>query len=554
MLAIFGSALWAWCMWLVFCRIVPKTSGRLHEYLVTKTNDAPLSFLTSTDNGTTLNRFSQDMTLVDRSLPADFLKTSNNFVRCLMSAIVISVGAKYLAPLIPVAGFAVYLIQKFYLRTSRQLRQLDLETKSPLYTQFTETISGLTTIRAFGWQRYFQDEHQKLLHTSQRPFFTLFVVQRWLILVLGLLVAGVATLLCLLAVLVPNIGPIGVSLISLVTFSQQLAELINFWASMETSIGAITRIRKFQNTVPSENLPGEDQIPPPTWPSEGRLVFRNVSAGYTLATQPVLRNIAFTVEPGTKLGICGRTGSGKSSLILANLRMIEVQSGDITIDHVDLATCPREIVRDRVTVIPQEPVLLSSMSLRDNLTGFTRLAVTPERFDDQTILEALQKVQLRTYVESYAGGLDTKIDDIALSAGQKQLICLARAIIMKRKILLLDEATSNVDEKTDELMQRVIRTEFTDSTIIAIAHRVYSLTEFDIIAVVDEGRIVEYGSPGKLLSRPESLFCRFYDLQRSATYEYLQLPCWDLCEFASKLKCLRKSSVVYVDIEYTEHH
>ncbi|KUL85014.1 hypothetical protein ZTR_07785 [Talaromyces verruculosus] len=520
MLAIFGSALWAWCMWLVFCRIVPKTSGRLHEYLVTKTNDAPLSFLTSTDNGTTLNRFSQDMTLGDRSLPADFLKTSNNFVQCLMSAIFISGGAKYLAPLIPVAGFVVYLIQTFYLRTSRQLRQLDLETKSPLYTQFTETISGLTTIRAFGWQRYFQDELQKLLHTSQRPFFTLFVVQRWLILVLDLFVAGVAILLCLLAVMVPNIGPIGVSLISLVTFSQQLAELINFWTSMETSIGAITRIRKFQNTVPSENLPGEDQIPPPTWPSEGRLVFRNVSAGYTLATQPVLRNIAFTVEPGTKLGICGRTGSGKSSLILAILRLIEVQSGDITIDHVDLVTCPREIVRDRVTVIPQEPVLLSSMTLRDNLTGFTPPAVKPARFDDPMIFEALQKVQLRTYVESYAGGLDTKIDDIALSAGQKQLICLARAIIMKRKILLLDEATSNVDEKTNELMQRVIRTEFTDSTIIAIAHRVHSLTEFDIIAVVDEGRIVEYGSPGKLLSRPESLFCRFYDIQRSATYEY----------------------------------
>lgn len=506
-------------MWLVFCRIVPKTSSRLHEYLVTKIKDAPLSFLTSTDNGITLNRFSQDMTLVDRSLPADFLKTSNNFVQCLMSAVFISVGAKYLAPLIPVAGFAVYLIQKFYLRTSRQLRQLDLETKSPLYTQFTETISGLVTIRAFGWQQNFQDEHKKLLQASQRPFFTLFVVQRWLILVLDLFVAGVATLLCLLAVLVPNIGPIGVSLISLVTFSQQLAELINFWASMETSIGAISRIRDFQNTVPFENLPGEDQIPPPNWPSEGRLVFRNVSAGYTLATPPVLRDISVTVEPGTKLGISGRTGSGKSSLILAILRMIEVQSGEITIDGVDLVTCSREIVRNRVTVVSQEPVLLSSRSVRDNLTAFTRPAGTPARFDDPTILETLEKVQLRAYIESYSGGLDTKIDDIALSTGQRQLLCLARAIIMKREILLLDEATSNVDEKTDELMQRVIRAEFSDSTIIAIAHRVHSLTDFDMIAVVDEGRIVEYDSPGKLLSRSESLFRHFYDIQMSPSFE-----------------------------------
>jgi ABC-type multidrug transport system fused ATPase/permease subunit len=169
------------------------------------------------------------MTLVDRSLPADFLKTSNNFVQCLMSAIFISVGAKYLAALIPVAVFVIYLIQKFYLRTSRQLRQLDLETKSPLYSQFTETLSGLTTIRAFGWQRHCQAEHQQLLQASQRPYFTLFVIQRWLILVLDLFVAGIAVLLCVLAVFVPGIGPIGVSLISLVTFSQQLTELINFW-------------------------------------------------------------------------------------------------------------------------------------------------------------------------------------------------------------------------------------------------------------------------------------------------------------------------------------
>lgn len=148
------------------------------------------------------------------------------------------------------------------------------------------------------------------------------------------------------------------------------------------------------------------------------------------------------------------------------------------IDGVDLTTCPREIVRNRVTVIPQEPVLLSSRSMRDNLTGFTASAGTTTEFDDSAILEALEKVQLREYVESCVGGLDAKIEDMALSTGQKQLICLARSTLMKRKILLLDEATSNVDEKTDELMQRVIRNEFSDSTIIAIAHRVNNLVDF----------------------------------------------------------------------------
>ncbi|CRG84683.1 hypothetical protein PISL3812_01936 [Talaromyces islandicus] len=487
-LAIMGSALWAFCMWLIFCRIVPKSSSRFHEYLVTKIKDAPLFFLTSTDTGIILNRFSQDMTLVDRSLPADFLKTTNNFVQCLMSAFFISVGAKYLTPLMPIVGFAVYLIQKFYLRTSRQLRQLDLETKSPLYTQFTETTIGLTTIRAFGWQQYLHDEHQKLLQASQRPFFTLFVIQRWLILVLDLLVAGIAIMLCLLAVFVPNIGPIGVSLISLVTFSQQLGELVNFWTSMETSIGAITRIRGFQKDVPNENLPSEDQIPSSVWPPEGQVVLHDVSAGYSLTAQPVLRDISFTVTPGTGLGICGRTGSGKSSLILAILRMVEIQKGNLTIDGVDLQTCPRHIVRSKVTVIPQDPLLLSDRSVRDNLTGF--ITDSTEN-DDLRILNALEKVQLREYVESFAGALDAKIGDLFLSTGQQQLICLARAIIMKRKILLLDEATSNVDHKTDELMQRVIRAEFSDCTIIAVAHRLNDLIDFDMVAVMDEGRIAE---------------------------------------------------------------
>lgn len=511
-----GSGLWALCMWLVFCRIVPKSSNILHQYLLNKIKDAPLSFLTSTDHGTILNRFSQDMTLVDRSLPADFLKTSNNFVQCLMSAIFLSIGAKYLAPLIPVTVFVVYSIQKFYLRTSRQLRQLDLETKSPLYTQFTETISGLITIRAFGWQKYCQEEHQKLLQTSQRPFFTLFVIQRWLILVLDLLVAGIAIILCLLAVFVPNIGPIGVSLISLVTFSQQLTELINFWTSMETSIGAITRIRDFQSHVHSENLLGENETPNPLWPSEGHVVLHNVYAGYEFTARPVLRNISLTVASGTKLGICGRTGSGKSSLLLTILRMIEVQSGELSIDGVNLKTCPRQIIRNKVTVIPQEPVLFSGRSVRENLTGiFTAGCIVAEN-QDLEIRQSLEKVQLREYVES-CGGLDAKIDDLFLSTGQQQLICLARAIIMKRKILLLDEATSNVDEMADDLMQRIIRTEFMDCTIIAIEHHLTNLIDFDMIAVIEDGRIVEYDSPGKLLSRSQSLFRQLYEIQQGTS-------------------------------------
>ncbi|PWY69102.1 multidrug resistance protein MDR [Aspergillus heteromorphus CBS 117.55] len=499
-LAVLAAGLWASCMWLVFCRIVPRSSSRLHEYLVTTVKKAPLHWLTSTDSGVTLNRFSQDMTLVDRSLPADFLKTTNNFTQCIMSAVFISVGAKYMAPLIPLSVFMIYWIQKFYLRTSRQLRHLDLETKSPLYTQFTETLSGLMTVRAFGWQRNFQQEHQELLQQSQRPYYILFVIQRWLTLVLDLFVAAIATLLVIFAVLVPGIGPIGVSLISLITFNQQLSELINFWTSMETSIGAVSRIRSFQQ-VPSENLTGEDQTPSPNWPSQGQIAFHDLSASYDASSPPILRNITLTIPAGTKLGICGRTGSGKSSLLLTLLRMTEIQNGDITIDGVSLKFYPRDIIRNKVTVIPQEPVLFRG-SVRDNITAFTAV-------DDDEVLLALEKVHLQAHVLRH-GGLDAKIDDLPLSAGQRQLVCLARAIIMKSRILLLDEATSRVDGETDELMQRIIRTEFEGCTVVAVAHRVNTLLDFDRVAVVEAGGIVEFDAPGVLLGRRGSVFGELY--------------------------------------------
>ncbi|KUM62738.1 hypothetical protein ACN42_g4351 [Penicillium freii] len=362
------------------------------------------------------------MTLIDRSLPAEFLKTSNNFLQCVISAVFICVGAKFMAPLIPLSVFAIYWIQKFYLRTSRQLRHLDLESKSPLYTQFTETLSGIITIRAFGWQRNFLDEHKQLLEESQKPYYFLFVVQRWLTMVLDLVVAGIAVMLAVFSVLIPNIGPIGVSLISLITFNQQLAELINFWTLMETSIGAITRVRSFEE-VPTEDLPLENQDPPVTWPSEGSIIFQDADMSYEPAASPILRHITLTIPPGSKLGICGRTGSGKSSLILALLRMVEIQSGDVIIDGISLQSCPRDAIRRKITVIPQEPVLFPG-TIRENIAAFKVI-------DDDRVLRALEKVELREHVMGH-GGLNAKIDDLPLSAGQRQLVCLARAITMKQ--------------------------------------------------------------------------------------------------------------------------
>ncbi|CAK38280.1 uncharacterized protein An03g04880 [Aspergillus niger] len=467
------AALWAWCMWLVFCRIVPTSSNRLHDYLVMKIDKAPLYWLTCTDSGITLNHFSQDMTLIDRSLPADFLKTSKNFTQCLMSAIFICVGAKYMAPLIPLSVIVVYSIQKFYLRTSRQLRHLDLESKSPLYTQFTETINGLVTIRAFGWQNSFREEHQELLQKPNRPYYMLVVIQRGLILGLDLSVAGIAILLVILSVFSAAVG------------IDQFLDIHGdqYWCSY---------------THPQFS---KGSLRGSSW----RGTFQNVSICYDLNSPPVLQQITLAIPAGSKLGVCGRSGSGKSSLLLPILRMVEIQSGDIYIDAVSLQSCPRDTVRDQVTVIPQEPVLFRG-TIRDNIAGFSPM-------DDEIVLNALQKVQLYEHVQS-SGGLDAEIDHLPLSAGQRQLICLARAIVKKRKILLLDEATSHVDNETDSLMQDIIRTEFAGCTIITVAHRVSTLLDYDQIAVIDGGKMVEYGTPSELFERSGSLLRQLHDQQR----------------------------------------
>ncbi|RAH40919.1 P-loop containing nucleoside triphosphate hydrolase protein [Aspergillus brunneoviolaceus CBS 621.78] len=473
-LAVAAAALWAYCMWLVFCRIVPTSSSRLHEHLVTKVKDAPLYWHTSTDTGVILNRFSQDMTMLDRH--------PNYLVQCVISVAFICIGAKYMTTFIPVTVFVVYWIQNFYLRSSRQLRHLELEAKSPLYTQFTETLGGLITIRAFGWQGNFEAEHRDLLQTSQRPYYFLFIIQRWLALVLDLLVAALAVMLAVFAVFVPKIGPIGVSLISLITLNEQLAELVNCWTSLDTSIGAVNRIRGFR---------------------------KNATMAYAPTVSPILRNITLSIPAGSKLGVCGRTGSGKSSLILALLRMIEIQSGDISIDGVSLQSCPRDSIRSKITVMPQEPVLFPG-TVRENITTF-------QTTDDDRIPRALERVQLRQHVAAH-GGLDKSIEDLPLSARQKQLLCLARAIVSKQKILLLDEVTSHVDVKTDEAMQRVIREEFRGCTVIAVAHRVHTLVDYDRIAVFDEGRVVEYDAPSVLLGRSGSVFGQLYDQTRSASH------------------------------------
>lgn len=273
------------CVWQMVITMVPKSGESFHWSLLTTTLNAPMSFFATTDTGITLNRFSQDLQLIDMDLPLAALNTVATLVLCIAQMVLIGVESVYAAISFPLCIIAVYFIQRFYLHTSRQIRYLDLEAKSPLYSQFVECLNGLVTIRAFGWQHALADRGLTLLDRSQRPFYLMYAIQRWLILVLELVVAALAVLLIVLVVALRgsmSAGAVGVALVNVILFSQNIQLLLQFWTTMETHIGAITRIKKFTEETESENLPKEKEDPPSTWPSSGAIEFQDVSAAYRL--------------------------------------------------------------------------------------------------------------------------------------------------------------------------------------------------------------------------------------------------------------------------------
>ncbi|KAJ0103906.1 ABC transporter atnG [Diaporthe amygdali] len=422
---------------------------------------APLSFFVRTDTGDLINRFSQDMTLLDQKLPSALYAALHGLLSCLADAGLIFAGAKYLAAVIPVAVLVMYTLQVFYLRTSCQMRYLDLQAKAPLFALILGMVDGLATIRAFGWQSAFRATSFQRLDELQKPYYLMFCIQRWLALVLDLFVAASAVILVAFDILTPSstsANAIAISLYAIVNFNESLARLITSWTELEASLGAISRLRDFEKQTPSE-------IP--------------------------------------KFAICGRTRSGKSSLVLALFRLLEPDSGNICIDGVDIANIPHDVLRGRLITIPQEPLLFPG-TLRSNLV-LARDGSIPETeptmHQDGHLVETLTKVSLWPVV-SLHGGLDTDISNFSLSHGQKQLLCLARAVVNKTasKILILDEATSAVDQETESLIVKILETEFASHTVVSVVYRLHTVRDSDIVIVLDTGSVVEMGPPGQLLA------------------------------------------------------
>ncbi|KAI8160337.1 ABC transporter atnG [Colletotrichum sp. SAR 10_70] len=482
---------------LFFVVVIPHSATRLHWQLLDSVLKAPLWFFTTVDSGVTLNRFSQDMTLVDQTLPTAFFEVVLDTLVAIASAALIASGAQYFAAIIPFFVLPLYFLQKFYLKTSRQMRHLDLESKSPLYTHFTETLNGVVTIRAFGWQQEFVKEQLRLLDISQRPYYLLFCIQRWLAIMLDLFVAVIATVLVAFAVKLTNTtsgGAIGLSMVSLMGLNSSLSRLISSWTNLETSLGAIARLRDFVRDTPQEDSVDTQSLPPVPqgWPSPGAIDFKSIDARYKTDDEIILRELSLSIKPGQKVGICGRTGSGKTSLLLTLLRLLETPSGSVQIDDVDLCSLSRKAIRPYFITLPQDPVTLPG-SVRTNLDPN---ASFDGESGDKALVEALEKTFLWDDVIKSRGGLDAVFAELGLSHGQQQLLALARAILHKdqSKVVLLDEATSSVDHGTDQMLQKVLREELASHTILAVAHRLDTIEDYDVVVVMDNGRIVELPS------------------------------------------------------------
>ncbi|KAL3428844.1 hypothetical protein BDV09DRAFT_190632 [Aspergillus tetrazonus] len=470
----------------------------LHNDLVDNTARASLQFFQRVDIGSITNRFSQDLDLVDMSLPLDALSCLAAVCTCVLKLLILCVFAKYLAVTMPFILITIYFTQSLYLRTSRQMRLLDIEAKAPLYTHFIELVSGAATIRAFRWHASFQSSALKLLNFSQRPVYFLYCIQKCLGFVLDFLVAILAVILVATVVFLRDksqAGDVGVALVMVMTFNSSLMNLVRFWTEMETSIGAVKRVKDYVKTAEPE----EDDVSGPrlaelpySWPEKGDIRFEGVMAGHLPSSPPILKDLSLSISSGSRVAI----------------------NGSMMIDGLDLKAYRREEIRKRLNVITQDPFLVAG-SVRFNIDPWGNAP-------DERIVAALKRVGLWDIIvqeESGRGsvsGLDMQINANVFSAGQRQLLCLARALVRPGKVLILDEATSSVDNATESTMQSILETEFASHTILSVLHRLRYIHHYDKVAVLDAGRLVEFDEPGVLLKREGS---RFRELYRSGEYD-----------------------------------
>ncbi|XP_016840841.1 multidrug resistance-associated protein 1 isoform X10 [Nasonia vitripennis] len=480
-----------------------RSSYLLHYKLLFGILRSPIGFFDTTPSGRILNRFGKDVDIIDNVLPPNIKAWLFCLVSVIATLVVISYSTPIFISVIVPTGLLYYFIQRFYVATSRQLKRLESVSRSPIYSHFGESVTGAQTIRAYGMQERFIQESEKRVDFNQVCYYPSIIANRWLAIrleMVGNLIIFFAALFAVLGREDVAAGDVGLSISYALQITQTLNWLVRMTSDVETNIVAVERIKEYGET-PQEaawDIPEND--PDKEWPSRGSVDFNDFKVRYREGLDLVLNGLTFSVNGGEKVGIVGRTGAGKSSLTLALFRIIEAAGGEILIDNINISKLGLHTLRSRLTIIPQDPVLFSG-SLRLNLDPFNKCS-------DDDLWRALAHAHLKDFVQTLPNGLSHEVTEGGdnLSVGQRQLICLARALLRKTKVLILDEATAAVDLETDDLIQRTIREEFKECTVLTIAHRLNTILDSDRVIVLDKGAIVEFESPDSLLQKPESAF------------------------------------------------
>ncbi|XP_024216145.1 multidrug resistance-associated protein 1 [Halyomorpha halys] len=486
-----------------------NAGAMLHSLLLKNIMHSPMSFFDTTPQGRILNRFSKDIDVLDNTIPYMLKQTFVALAPLLGTIFVISYSTPYFLIVIIPMGFVYYLIQKCYIATSQQLQRIESITVSPIYSHFSESISGSSVIRAYCAQKRFIEESNVKVDINQSSSYAIIVAEKWL----GIRLQLIGGLICFFASLFAVIGKdylspgiVGLSISYTLEITNLLHLLVVLVAEVESGVIALERIEEYSNT-PQEAAWYNSSPVGDDWPKEGKVELVNYSVRYREGLDLVLNMINLSTKANEKIGIVGRTGAGKSSVTLSLFRIIEAADGKILIDGVDVSTLGLQFLRSRLTIIPQDPVLFSG-SLRMNLDPFGI-------YNDEQIWKALELSHLKAFVQELPAALQHEVSEGGenLSVGQRQLICLARALLRKTKILILDEATAAVDLETDDFIQRTIRSEFADCTVLTIAHRLNTIMDSDRVLVLDQGRIVEFDVPAILLKNKSSIF---YSLAQDA--------------------------------------
>ncbi|KAF9118643.1 hypothetical protein BGX30_004443 [Mortierella sp. GBA39] len=513
-----------------------RASYTLHRDLISKIFRLPCSFFDTTPLGRIINRISSDLQGIDDKLPWAIDEVICWGVRLTASVIIISVSTPTFLIALPVFIVAIAVIQKYYLASSRAVKRIFHVSKSPVFQNFNETLGGVTTIRAMGLQERFKAVNVGLLLTHVNAHVAYTYCIRWVEVRLQVL-SSVVILVVAVGFVVSagkDMDPAtaGLALSFTLSITQEINYLVRNYCETQNMLVSVERMCEYTDmeTEAPETLPLDPRVEAAAaWPPKhGAIEFVNYSTRYREGLDLVLRNVTFKVGAGEKIGIVGRTGAGKSSLTLALFRMIEAANGPwvhsssspdgsettqeeednnivgkIMIDGIDISTLGLSDLRRALAIIPQDPILFAG-TIRDNLDPF-------QEHSDADLWEALDRSHLKAYIQTLPGGLSSEVisNGENFSVGQRSLICLGRALLRKTKVLVLDEATSAVDVETDELIQKTIRAEFKDRTLLTIAHRIKTVMDSDKILVLEQGRVVEFESPKVLLARKDgSLFYR----------------------------------------------